>query len=653
MKKTLKNILIPILATLLLFSTVFLLYTPNSSVFADNNGKYKEDLSDGNFGWTAGGRISPTHFANGEYVLGFSINIENPKHDNLLEYTDSLFHSTGWGNTVMKNDTFKYTFTLMQDNGQNVEGTPLARLHVLFGYVLHDGAPALFRMVVQEELAHYNGTFIFDPQGNYDDYDATLSDAQITLFKNKLKTNGKVELISAGIFTENGGLLSGSNYSSQKTTLFVKVNSPFQTYFCRFEYEYSLFNFKNIFGVYSGTTEKGVVDSESRAIASIIKTAYDVYGEDNLESFWGIDYYDDCINLSNEIYNAKPRTITVKYLEDIPGTPFATMKYETLNVPALSAGVTMDDVKTAMREKHQDFDHFEALDSVAYNIELDGDEPNVYRVHYYKNVCLNAMTVDGHSSQIFLDVNKSYYDFYYPSVENLTFSEDVFEYVYSSKILGLYPQLQGLMTYEVYGYFGFVAIPNVITFESFMSELFCDSETSFDGLVNGHYFKDNVNLATYTKMMTEFGYTITEQFWSTYFQTFFDRNSLIFNLDYIETNFYIIYAMPGTGSVAIGEGGQLTIDDGSPIKDAFVSFTKEVGDGVAEVGKDISSNTSSIIYGIMIAGGLYLLLKFGPGLGLSFAGAGVSATRKTARNVKRNKARAKKQRASKPKKSKK
>ena len=321
-----------------------------------------------------------------------------------------------------------------------------------------------------------------------------------------------------------------------------------------------------------------------------------------------------------EILRSEKQTVKIKYLQDIDDTPFASAVYKNVQVPVISGGVYMDDVISYMQSEDEEFIAFQALDSTAYNIVLSDTEENVYRVNYLKNVVVQTITVDGEYYESYLDINKSYVDYYQPLIKEEILRADTFEYVYSTSILKSYPQLSGYTMDEIHGYFGFVACPEVITFESVMSNMFLDYEKSTVGIVEGHYYKKDIKTEDYIRLMRSYGYTGTETFWSSFFNLFWHPLDPLLGGEVFPANFYVFYSLPGTNKAIIGEGGQTSIDDGSALDIEVHQITQKIGEEVLELGNDVADNTRYIIiFAVALVVG-YLLIRFGPSLAFSGGG---------------------------------
>ena len=648
MNKTIRKNTIYALLTLLLSACVFFLYfagafntVPAVTTKADGTVSLKNGIKDENFSWTNGASLNIADFANGKYTLGFQINLEDPKNQDLLAYESTKTTANVW-RTVNKCSVYHYVFTIMKDNGESAEPTPLARLYYRYEYIHDDGEVYLLQIVLRENVTVYKEAITL--QDKYNEYLKTDLDTRFpSLFAKDVEglkkeaasiyseyLDSQVECLSFGYYKDNGGFFYPG--VPQTSTIFsVGVNSPNQSYFLRLNYEYKLHVGRTFFGENTFSYVRGAIDSDTRCVATVLKNMYDegyeAGGEEGAQEIIEMSFAgnETAIALANEIITNNTQAVKIKYLVDIEGTPFARAVYETVQIPVISGGVYMDDVIAYKKTLDEDFIAFKALDSTAYNITLDETEANVYRVNYLKNVVVQTVTVDGEYCESYLDINKSYQDFYQPLIQSGLLQAETFEYVYSTSILNAYPQLSGYTFDEVHGYFGFVSAPQTITFDSVMSNAFVDFEKSKIGIVEGHYFEKDINAEDYIALMRDYGYTLTDTFWSYFFTGFWDMPDVVTGNEVFPANFYVFYSMPGTNKAVIAEGGQTEIGQGSALDVEVMQVTQKIGAGVSAVANDVGDYSYYITWGLLALLLLYGLYKFGPYLG--FGGKRTKRTR--------------------------
>ena len=187
---------------------------------------------------------------------------------------------------------------------------------------------------------------------------------------------------------------------------------------------------------------------------------------------------------------------------------------------------------------------------------------------------------------------------------------------------------------EIHGYFGFVSCPEVITFESVISDMFVDYKKSTCGIIEGHYYKKDINTEDYVKLMRAYGYTYTDTFWSYMFTGFWDLFDIVTGSEVFPANFYVFYSMPGTSKAVIAEGGQTSIDDGSALDIKVNTVTQKIGSEAFKLANKAADNTQVIIIVVIVIIGGYLLIKVGPTFAVS--GSGARKSKPKARTANKN-----------------
>lgn len=636
MKTKTRNMFISIFSALLLCSCALFLFfagafsLPSITTVNADEGTLalKNPIKDETFYFSNGAALNIQDFADSKYTLGFKVNLSNPKHTDLYSYESNHLVSNFWG-TFLKDSEFKYSVTIMQDNGEGAQPTPLARLYFIYEYVYANARTYLTQAILRENVTFYSESievpehFIDSVKTDWQTIDATMKKP----YEEMLKETGdvfsstygtNVECLSFGYFEKSGGFFYDDG--ADKDNIFtVSVNSAFQSYFVRFEYNYRIHSTRDFWGSNHYSRFSGAIDSETRCVANVVSNMYEQGGEDEIAS--AFDGNEKAIALAKALLTSEKQTVRIKYLEDVEGTPFARAVYENVEVPVISGGVYMDDVIAYKKTLEPEFEAFKALDSTAYNIELSEDEENVYRINYLKNVVVQTITVDGEYCESYLDINLSYADFYQPLILDEILRADTFEYVYSTSILSKYPQLSGYTMDEIHGYFGFVSCPEVITFESVISDMFVDYKKSTCGIIEGHYYKKDINTLDYVKLMRAYGYTYTDTFWSYMFTGFWDLFDVVTGSEVFPANFYVFYSMPGTSKAVIAEGGQTSIDDGSALDIEVSVVTKKIGSEAFKLANKAADNTQVIIIVVIAIIGGYLLIKVGPAFSISGSGA--------------------------------
>lgn len=281
--------------------------------------------------------------------------------------------------------------------------------------------------------------------------------------------------------------------------------------------------------------------------------------------------------------------IALDYLKRIDGTCFARKVQTYVNVPVYdNHTVLLSDVKKALNLKS-----FGVMQSYAKEIVYDA-ETDVYTVVYYKSVYLNAKTVDGNSNNYYLDCNLSFADFYSlflnddgytytaadvqkaksagmtikqgQTVNGQVLDDGCYEYFWNSiqddKIHGNYEPS------EVYGYWGFVAIPETHTLNALWADLF-GTTTNYLGEMKSFMYTKQLTWGAYQCLLTDYGYGFLEKVWESavgFFTTY-------------EANFYILYIDSEETEFMIAENGAEDINDNHG---AFYKGVEDVIEDVKE-----------------------------------------------------------------------
>lgn len=161
------------------------------------------------------------------------------------------------------------------------------------------------------------------------------------------------------------------------------------------------------------------------------------------------------------VYNFATQKVQIMYLKRIGTTPFATTARAYVDVPVAENEIRVADVKNALG-----LDTMAVMQSSCDYFKYDSAE-DIYRAYYYKSVWLSAKTADGNNQDLYLDCNLSFKDFYEPLVRDgiLPIGDNGYEYFFN-RMKYNFPELEGLKEHEVYGYFGYVALPKTYTFYS-------------------------------------------------------------------------------------------------------------------------------------------------------------------------------------------
>ncbi len=519
-----------------------------------------------------------------------------------------------------KKEKSTYSFTLhrVQLNG---ESEPLARV-----LLVRDGK---YWLRLEQQLAYYDETFEF--------YTSPLP-KMTTELTAKLQT--KVNSLSKDL-QKKGYKLTSWSYNDNSTTsdinwdpdegnffeepyirFCVDVNSTTTQYFVRFDYDIKYFHKTKNAGwwweedVYKH--KKGTIDSSVRSVYEILKNASEEPApEEGFKSALEWEIIDE--DLIEEAYKilgyANKQIVNIQWLQQIGNTPFATPVKKKVTIILTDNVLKTDQVASVLN-----ISNFDVIGTTCKEFLYD-ETTDTYVAQYYKSVYLTSRTADGNttnpseqsSAKYFLDINLSYHDYYYRLVEDKVFSEELYEYVYYTNIITNYPELHSYKPKEVYGYFGYVVIPDTYTLNSLWKSLF-DTETSFDGVTVNFCYKDNLSYDSYMKLLDEYGYNWAAQAWNA-------TAGFVAGKSY-PANHYLFLAdvtSEKKNDIHISENGASDVmDDDGVIFNETEKAVEELGKVIEEtldsVGDTISKTASEtkrtfqVIFGI-VAGGL--LIVFG------------------------------------------
>ena len=211
----------------------------------------------------------------------------------------------------------------------------------------------------------------------------------------------------------------------------------------------------------------------------------------------------------NIVFNYATQKVQILYLKRIGTTPFATTARAYVDVPVAENEIRVADVKNALG-----LDTMAVMQSSCDYFKYDADE-DIYRAYYYKSVWLSAKTADGNSQDLFLDCNLSFKDFYEPLVRDgiLPTGDDGYEYFFN-RLKYNFPELEGLKEHEVYGYFGYVALPKTYSFSQLFFEVFDASKANYQGTVDSVCNLGTLSQASYAKLLNEYHYNFLSQVWN-------------------------------------------------------------------------------------------------------------------------------------------
>ena len=264
-----------------------------------------------------------------------------------------------------------------------------------------------------------------------------------------------------------------------------------------------------------------------------------------------------------------PSRITLHYLEDIDGTYLSEKKTAEIAVPVKDGTVSIDDVKDALGKETLKVQNTYVKGFTA------NEEKTEFTAQYLSSVWLRTKAVDGggHYIDMFLDINKSYGDYFMQLVEAIANGQKLYEYMWRG-FIDLYPVLEGKDPDNVHGFFGIVWLPKrsaLSSFDAAMAALFNVKSEEF-GFIKHFKGEQEITKDEHGALMGAYKYNWMATAWD---------ELLYFVEGKVETaEFYFFAAKPmeytgisQTGNTDTddddGAGGEVIEDIGNGIEDFF------------------------------------------------------------------------------------
>lgn len=273
------------------------------------------------------------------------------------------------------------------------------------------------------------------------------------------------------------------------------VGSPYASYYVGLEY-----------GFNGSEKAVGSITSNVYSISQML-SSYEQQGV--LESYLSEE---QLVEAREIIRCAALQTVRVEYLEELEETYLAQRKTATVSVPIYNGRLSSDDVAQALGKETMRV-HNSCVEAFVYD-----EDREIWCAEYLKSVWLKTKAVDGgvHELNMFLDVNKSYADYYSDLKETVSCGADLYEYMFNQLKL-LYPIIDqlGLSEDDVHGYFGQIWLPNNNEFASFnaaIAKLF-DVKTEEVGFITSFNMAEAITYDEHNKLMGDYNYTWLKGAW--------------------------------------------------------------------------------------------------------------------------------------------
>lgn len=391
-------------------------------------------------------------------------------------------------------------------------------------------------------------------------------------------------------------------FENDALKLTIRPNNAYSEYFVTLDYELFMWSSNSI-----GRDEiktSGHCQSSVRSVYKVFKSLEDA-GKLS-ETYRDVGAYNYAYNI---IHGKVEKNVSISYLVQIPGTPFASKKTQTATVTMQEDNDTLpkDEAASALGVKS-----FDCLES--YCGGFVKGENGSYVANYFNNVWLKARTVDGNDYNYYLNINESYAEFYNHFVDAGIFDRGAYETVFSSQIYANYKeQLTGYSPETIYGYFGFAMIPKTYGINTLWKEFF-NTKTSQAGLVSTFEYGVDLTLDAYNTLLEDYNYAFLSRVWN-------DALNLI-NSGEEDTTCYILYVEPGQKTAFVAENGAEDINDdtGTAIRpvakvgELIGSIGGAIGDGISGVAswiKGLSGKTKAfsliIVVALCVAAGVVII----------------------------------------------
>ena len=560
----------------------------------------EKPLGDDNFEFDYGASLRPKEYYGAEKTdfgkMGFILQIKNPD----LEYRK------------YKSDRREYYFTFHR---QNMDGTstPVARYTV----ICQDEVQICYK----QELAYTKDTFDINPWPPAD-WGKSLETSNPKEWEKEVAAYKRKGFDLISIYQAASSTDSDFRWREFKDTpypcihVYVDTTSVVADYFVEFEYAFKEAKTKRNWYFLWSTWETvyetkkagdkelaGKIYSDVRSVKRIL-TNMDAAGKLEYE----MNKHAEAVAKEGEAFDAalavttaqeiiayqEEENVAVSYLQQIGSTPFARRVTETITVAKEGDVLRVDAVASKLN-----LDTFSALNAECYEFTYN-PATNTYDAVYLKNVYLTIRTVDGNTpdagsttaEKYYLDVNQSFADYYGGLCKAGVISESQYEWLFS-QILKQYPALSGYKVDEVYGCFGYAAIPETkYSINGFFANVF-DLENSNAGVFIMQQWKENLSATQYDKLLTEYQYSWLEKTWHDVLNGMTGWN---FNAVH-----FAFVAKDLTGNVVISDSGSTDIaDNDGLIENTVQKVVVEIKDTIS--GDNEEGRGLKVILGVAIGG---------------------------------------------------
>lgn len=327
------------------------------------------------------------------------------------------------------------------------------------------------------------------------------------------------------------------------------------------------------------------IDSSVVSVADVLGNMQDKDGFDSLSSQKQAEAEQILTEGSYEM-------VQIQYLERIGETPFAQSKTSYVSVPVVNQVIKPQDVATSLG-----LATLAVMQSACESFTYDSKD-NIYRAKYLKSVWLSAKTADGNNKDYFLDCNVSYKSYYHQLVDDGIFDEGAYEWLLN-RIYDKFPAVYnvGITPDNLYGYFGYVVMPETHTVNEWLFDMFDGGQSHFEGTVDQFRTQQQLTWDSYKKLLDDYEYTWLEKAWNAV-------AGFVQGSDY-NAYHYFFYVDSGIQEAFIANNGASSIYDNMS---HFGTTTKEAVEDIADALSDLWLQYQSILSVFLGAVGIFLVL---------------------------------------------
>lgn len=464
--------------------------------------------------------------------IPFNVSTTPPKTENetITSYKASLNFDLKLKNSDLKNlesmHDYYYYFDLWRDNGGKSQQL-ITRYVVFSNRIAYDGQLGDFG-VAKKDFTYSKGKLDISPSQKVADMDNTSTSLASFLAFNGYEILQSIDFIEEyenGAFAilpfDRDAYLKFDETSGTPTIHFkIDTDDYDAKYRCYFGYIVNKAKTVDDYWWFIKTGEHsepeleraGSIWTESTSIAEILES-YDK--AEMLDK----QYSGNELAVANKILNDKSiKTVELVMLEQIEGTPFAHKVEKNVTLPVRNGKLSYDTICQAL--------NVSTLKCLNSNVEsvVTVNSDGVYELVYLSAVWLHTASVSGAAVDSFLSINESYETFYNrqtgfnierdqngriitgeKNANKQVLTIGMYEY-FLNEIKNKYPQLESYAGNEIYGYWGFFAIPQEFNLDAAWKEVFGTS-TQYKNVA--HYFRHDVKLSNeaYNMLLNDYGHS--------------------------------------------------------------------------------------------------------------------------------------------------